>query len=106
MKKFLLHITFLFAAGLLSMIAQADEELSNQYLQRAMNELEAAKVYVQEAQAERPTHPRTVFHYQWILSDIDNIEAGIQQQFNRPRVQPRVIEPVKGDYLTVVGEGK
>lgn len=105
MKKTLSLITIIFVAGFVPMLAQADEQMSNQYLQRAINELEAAKVYVQKASAQQPANQRVVFHYEWVLSDIDKIEGGIQQKFNRPRIQPRVISLLKGDYMAVVGDG-
>lgn len=106
MKKTLSLITILFVAGFAPILAQADQQMSNQYLQRAINELEAAKVYVQKAKEQQPANQRVVFHYEWVLSDIDKIEGGIQQKFNMPRIQPRVIKPVNGDYITVVGSGK
>lgn len=105
MKKYLSLITILFA-GFTPMMGYADEQISNQYLQRAINELDAAKVYVQKAKEQQPANQRVVFHYEWVLSDLDEIEGGIQQKFNMPKIQPRVIKSVKGDYITVVGKDK
>jgi len=105
MKQYRLHFTMLFVAGLVPLMAHADMDMSNQYLQRAINELAAAKVYVQKAKEQQPANQRVVFHYEWVLSDIDKIAGGIQQKFNMPSIQPRVIKPVKGDYITLVGEG-
>jgi RAQPRD family integrative conjugative element protein len=82
----------------------ADEQLSNQYLQRALSELDAAKVYVQQAKEQEAPNQRVVFHYEDVLSDIDKIEGGIQEKFNMPKVQPRTIEPVSGDYIGLVGQ--
>jgi len=105
-KLFSFSLILIAIIGFMPLIAHADEAMSNQYLQRALNELNAAKLFVQQAKAQQSTKQRVVFHYNWILSDINKIEAGIQQKFNKPRIQPRVIKPMKGDYLTVVGESK
>lgn len=82
----------------------ADEQLSNQYLQRALSELDAAKVYVQKAKEQEPPNQRVVFHYEDVMADIDKIEGGIEEKFNMPKVQPRTIEPVSGDYIGLVGQ--
>ena len=82
----------------------ADTQMANQYLQRAINELQAAKVYIQQAKQQAPKNQRIVFHYDGVISDINKIESGIQEKFNTPRIQPRVIKAVKGDYTTVVGK--
>ncbi len=97
---------FMLGIGLMPTLARADTQMANQYLQIAMNELAAAKVYVQKAQDATPNNERVVFHYDWVLSDISRIQSGIGQKFSMPRIQPRVIKPLTGDYLTLVGAGK
>lgn len=99
------RLLILMTALLIPIVARADQAMANQYLQHAINELQAAKVYVNKAKAQQPANQRVVFHYDWVLADIDSIKGGIRQQFNRPKIQPRVIEPIKGDYITVIGEG-
>lgn len=106
MRKLLTILTALVAIILFPTISLADTSIANQDLQRAINELEAAKVYIQQAKEQSPPNQRVVFHYGWVLSDIDKVEGGIQQKFNMPRIQPRDIAPLKGDYLTVIGKGK
>ena len=105
-QKRLFILMILFTIGITPTFAHADVQMANQYLQIAMNELAAAKVYIQKAQAQEPKNERVVFHYDWVLSDINQIQGGIDEKFNKPRIQPRVVKPLKGDYLTVVGEGK
>ena len=106
MKKQLTLILFSLVIGLTPILVRADTQMANQYLQIALNELAAAKVYVQEAQAQAPKNKRIVFHYGWVLSDISRIQAGIGQKFSMPRIQPRVVKPLAGDYLAIVGEGQ
>ncbi len=106
MKKKLSTLMMFLAFCMMPIFAHADVQMANQYLQVAMSELAAAKVYVQKAQAQEPKNERVVFHYDWVLSDIDQIQGGIDEKFNKPRIQPRVVKSLKGDYLSVVGEGK
>lgn len=105
-KKQLTLITLLPAILATPILGRADTQMADQYLQVAINELAAAKVYVQKAQAQAPKNQRVVFHYDWVLSDINRIEAGIAQKFSQPKIQPRVIKPIAGDYLGIVGSGK
>jgi len=106
MRQFLTIATTLVAIVGFPTMSLADTAMANQDLQRAIHELEAAKVYVQKAKEQSPPNQRVVFHYDGVLSDIDKIEGGIQQKFNRPRIQPRDIASLKGDYLTVIGKGQ
>jgi RAQPRD family integrative conjugative element protein len=106
MKKQLSIIVTLLGLSMSPLLAHADTQMANQYLQRAMSELAAAKVYVQKAKQQQPSNERVVFHYDWVLSDIDKIQGGIEQKFDMPRIQPRIIKPVKGDYITIVGQGE
>lgn len=99
------RLLILLTALLIPVAARADQAMANQYLQHAINELQAAKVYVNKAKAQQPTNQRVVFHYDWVLADLNAIEGGIQQQFNRPKIQPRVIQPIKGDYIKLIGQG-
>lgn len=106
MKSTLIVAIVLMSFIFIPVISFADTVTANENLQRAINELEAAKVYVQQAKEQSPPNQRVVFHYDWLLSDINKLEGGIEQKFNRPRIQPRNIVPLKGDYLTVIGKGE
>jgi len=106
MKESSTIVTALMIVVLFPVISFADTSSANQNLQRAINELEAAKVYVQQAKEQTPPNQRVVFHYDWLLSDMDKVAGGIENKFNMPRIQPRKISPLKGDYLTIVGVGE
>jgi RAQPRD family integrative conjugative element protein len=66
-------------------------------LARIAYELEALKVMVRDAGRDAPTMARVQFRYDWLLSDLELIERGIQDHLDAPR-QPRVVVPLKGDY--------
>lgn len=104
MKIISIMVSILVGAMGLPIVASADTGLANQNLQRALNELEAAKVYIQQAQLQTPEHARVVFHYDWLLGDVNKVEDGINQKFNQPKIQPRRVSPIKGDYIGVVGK--
>ena len=106
MQNVLKIIIILVSVAFFPLLALADTAIANQDLQRAINELAAAKVYIQQAREQSPANQRVVFHYAWVLSDIDKISGGIEQKFNMPRIQPRDISSLQGDYLVVIGEGK
>ena len=102
MKKIVLSLSI----SLTVLSGFSDTYTANMDLKRAFNELEAAKTYVNEASRQDPKNNRVVFHYKYLISDIDKLEAGINEKFMAPRIQPRIVKPLKGDYLGIVGEVK
>jgi len=103
-RRNLVVLTLFYTLFGISASAHADLALANQDLHQALNELDAAKVYVTEASKEEPVGERVQFHYDWLLSDIDQVESGINEKFDKPEIEPRVIAPIKGDYLMMAGE--
>ena len=51
-----------------------------------------------QAGAEAIKNQRIVFHYDWLRSDINHIQDGINEKLNQTNLAPRVIPPIKGDY--------
>jgi RAQPRD family integrative conjugative element protein len=85
--------------------AFATIQMANLNLQRAMNELDAAKVYVEMAKQQEPKNTRVIFNYHRVISDVNQIEAGIRQKFLKAKIQPRIIKPIRNDYIGLVGKG-
>lgn len=82
-------------------LAYADTELENTSLARIRNILNSLTPLINEAELQQDKSMRVQFRYEWLRSDINQIKQGIDQKLNTPSVQPRVIQPIKGDYLTL-----
>jgi RAQPRD family integrative conjugative element protein len=97
--------------ALLSFNARADERQETVYLTQILNQLNAIQPFILAAQKAQPTNGRIQFHYMkyrdskgaWhngLLEDVNAIKAGITQKLNGPVIEPRVINPLKGDYFS------
>ncbi|MEJ6666557.1 MAG: RAQPRD family integrative conjugative element protein, partial [Alcaligenes aquatilis] len=49
------------------------------------------------ASRDAPPSQRVNFRYEWLINDLDVMRRGIQQHLNAP-MQPRPVEPLRGDY--------
>ena len=83
----------------LSTLSFADELLANQDLREALNDLEIAKSDVMQAKKQEPINERMEFHYDELIADLNKVESGIQAKFDKTPLEPRVLEPITGDYL-------
>ena len=59
---------------------------------------------INEAESQQDQYARLQFRYDWLRGDIDQIKQGIEQKLKVPRVQPRTIKPLKGDYLQLASK--
>lgn len=50
------------------------------------------------AEANQNPDQRIKFRYDWLRSDMYKITRGISDHLSSPESQPRVVEPVEGDY--------
>lgn len=109
-KEFLLCISkcfsgfWIFSLLCLPLSSVASNHSANQDLRRALLALNAAKTYVAQAQSVAPKTTRVVFHYDLVNRDISRVMAGIEAKFEAASVQPRRMNPIKGDYLSMVGQ--
>jgi RAQPRD family integrative conjugative element protein len=90
----------------LSPFSFSDVMLANQDLREAINDLEIAKSDVMQAKKQEPTNERVQFHYDEVILDLNKVESGIQAKFEETPVEPRVLAPISGDYLGLVGDPK
>lgn len=88
----------------------SSEEQERIYLVQLVNQLNAMLPLVMAAQKMQPPHQRVSFHYTaWhddkgqrrngLLEDVQAIKAGIEQKLNSIAIEPRSVQPVRGDYL-------
>ena len=105
LTRFYTSIALIFSLSLgLSTFSFADGMLANQDLREAFNDLEIAKSDVMQAKKQTPTNERVQFHYDELILDLNKVESGIQAKFDKTPLEPRVLEPITGDYLRLIGE--
>lgn len=98
--------------------AYADNEkleqsnLEKTYLVQIINQLNALQPLVLSAERAQISNKRIQFHYsqyqdsqgKWhhgLLEDIHSIKTGVLEYLSQPAIEPRVVEPLKNDYLNL-----
>jgi RAQPRD family integrative conjugative element protein len=89
-----LAIVLVFVASEVS----ADAHSERDALARVVNELDALKPLIDAAEAEANSDARVRFRYDWLRADLRQVESGIQDHVDAPRVEPRAFPPLRGDY--------
>ena len=84
--------------ALVSSHAAADAQDEREILARVVNELEALEPLLDAAEAEANPDARVRFRYDWLRADLRQIQSGIQEHIDAPRVEPRTFPPLRGDY--------
>lgn len=82
----------------LSVPAQADQDAERELLARLEYELEALTALIDDAEAAADRAARVRFRYDWLRQDLRRVRTGIQEHIDAPRVQPRIVPPLRGDY--------
>ena|SRR5579872_2054449 len=88
----------------------ANESTEKMYLTQILNQIDAMQPLIIAAEKVQPANTRIKFHYfryrdnhgnlhNGLLEDVQAIKSGITQKLNDTRVEPRVVMPIKGDYL-------
>ena len=94
----------LIALGALSLgmggICFADTAQENADLALVVRQLQAVYPLIYAAQKQVDPDSRQQFHYDWLRQDLGTIIAGINQKLSPQPIEPRQIQPIKGDYLT------
>jgi len=87
-------------------------ELEKTYLVQIINQLDAIQPVIISAQQAQLANKRIQFHYnryqdnqgKWhegLLEDMHSIKAGVLEYLHQPTIEPRVVIPLKNDYLNV-----
>lgn len=99
----------LLTVGFLSS-ALASPEQERMYLLQLLHQMDAMQSTLRAAQQAQSPADRVQFHYtayrdaegqkhHGILEDLQLIRAGIEEKLSGNDLQPRMIEPIEGDYL-------
>ena len=87
-------------------------DLEKTYLVQIINQLDAMQPFIVSAEQAQLPNKRIQFHYsryqdnqgQWhagLLEDIHSIKAGVLEYLHQPTIEPRVVVPLKNDYVNV-----
>lgn len=77
----------------------ANTEQMTMTLQRISHVLQQINPLINEAQTEQGSNARIKFRFDLLRADIAKIQSGITEQLDRVTIQPRTVQPLKGDYL-------
>jgi len=67
-------------------------------LTRLAAEIAQLKPLIDDAQKLAPADERIRFRYDTLRADLERIRAGIEEHVRAPRVIPRAVTPLAGDY--------
>lgn len=95
------------AIGLgLSNAVLADTARENEALARVVQVLNSLKPLINEAELQQDDRERIVFDYKNLRADIEKVKSGISHKFSQTLTEPRVIQPIKGDYIIIKSKPK
>jgi RAQPRD family integrative conjugative element protein len=80
-------------------VAFAVTSQMNATLVRVSTILNQINPLINLAQKQQDPNARIQFQFDVLRSDIANIQAGIAQAVNHVSIQPRMVQPLSGDYL-------
>lgn len=109
-KVFILGICILSIFSIFSTNCFANEQTEKMYLTQMLNQIDAMQSLIIAAEKAQPANTRIKFHYtrykdshgnihNGLQEDVQAIKSGITQKLNDTSVEPRVVAPIKGDYL-------
>lgn len=98
--KYLKYLSVSVSLLLITTHALADNSQMNTTLERINQLLNQVNPLVNLAQSQEDKEARVKFQFDALRSDIARIQSGIVQAINRPTIQPRIVEPLAGDYLS------
>lgn len=84
--------------GLAASEANADAHSERDALARVIHELDALKPLIDAAEADANPDVRVRFRYDWLRADLRQVQSGIQDHIDAPRVEPGAFPPLRGDY--------
>jgi RAQPRD family integrative conjugative element protein len=88
----------LILACIVSLPVQANS-LEDETLLRVIQGINDAQVILKEAEGYQQKNSQETFHYEWVESDLNKVKEGIYQKIRASYTQPKIIEPVTGDYI-------
>ncbi len=109
-KIFILGMCLFSIFSIFSTNCFASSATEKMYLTQILNQIDAMQPLIIAAEKAQSANTRIKFHYtryrdsyrNWhngLLEDVQAVKSGIIQKLNNISVEPRVITPIKGDYI-------
>ena len=76
----------------------ADSETEREALTRLVQELQLLIPIVDRAERHANSQRRVRFRYDWLRKDLERMSTGIRDHLEDSRLEPRVVEPLRGEY--------
>lgn len=103
-------LSFFFVAAGLSQTAGASNDLLNEQLVRIINQLNAIKPIIKEAERYQSQSTPVKFHlkafkgadnkmHNGVYEDIELIKKGLIAYLNKPAIAPKKVSPIEGDFI-------
>lgn len=99
MRNKLLVSAALLLAYVYSPQVVADQDGERAVLARLTHEINSLIPLIDEAESQSNLSGRYKFQYQWLKSDLNIVRSAIEDHIHGSRVEPRVVQPLKGDYI-------
>lgn len=114
MQLKILSIFFLIAGG--SQTGMASQELLNEQLVRIINQLNAIKPIIKEAERYQPENAPVGLHlkafkgadnqmHNGVFEDVELIKQGLIAYLNKPLIAPKKVSPIEGDFIETPKKG-
>ncbi len=99
-KKFFRNVFVGFFISLMFMhLCFANTASENAELSRIVHILDSLNPIINAAEIQADSTTRIKFRYDWLRKDLASIRAGLAQKINLPQIEPRVVKPLKGDFV-------
>ncbi len=86
---------------LMGQVSFADNLQMRETLTRIERLLNQINPLINSAESQQDNDTRVKFQFEVLREDISNVQFGIDQALHRVTIQPRVMDPLSGDYLPV-----
>jgi RAQPRD family integrative conjugative element protein len=94
--------TLLYCGIFLTLIAspasRADADTEREILAQLVQELRLLETLIDRAEQAAEPSARIRFRYDWLREDLERVRQGIEEHGEVPRIEPRAVLPLRGDY--------
>lgn len=87
-----------------AMPSMADTASENAGLARIIPILDSLNPLIHAAEVQAEPKARVKFRYDWLRQDLAKIRAGLVQKIQLPQIEPRIVDPLKGDFVEMGGQ--
>lgn len=78
--------------------SRADADTEREILTQLIHELGLLETLINRAEPASEPDARIRFRYDWLREDLERVRSGIEEHLAAPRIEPRTVLPLRGDY--------